>query len=131
MRMTHTKETQLDALIVMLRKACHAPGCQSLRRCPNMCGCRTKRTFKMNTDTAICWEIADLSVQKRHIEDIEDKIGAYAELSRFHSSNGWQNFFWDIKAIYRDIMFIGDYSHPERQIKSLSNKIKSLKRYPK
>lgn len=142
MRMTHTKTTQISRLVTMLRKACHAPGCRKLRSCPNMCGCRTKRTFSMNIDTAICWEIADLlhhlknnlTVSKRVVENTEERIIAYAELGRFHSSKGWQNFFWEIKKIYTSIMLPKEDWWPrdiEYEIKLLTGKINSLKRYPK
>lgn len=142
MRITCTKESQLSMLLIMLKKACHAPGCLKVRACPNQCGCRTKRNFALNMDTAICWEIADIlhhlknnnTVPKREVENIRDRITAYAELSSYHSSEGWQNFFCDVKRIYNAIMFPNDNwwtRDIEYEINLLSSRSRSLKRYSK
>jgi len=142
MRITYTKESHLSRLIVMLRKACHAPGCLKLRICPNHCGCRTRRTFAMNIDTAICWEIADIlhhlknniTVSKREVQNVGERITAYAELGRYHSSKGWQNFFWEVKKIYVSIMSPEEDYWPrniEYEINYQAARLKYLKRYPK
>lgn len=141
MRITDDKRTQLNRLRVLLQEACHAPGCKRLKNCPRQCGCRTRRTFKLNTDTAMCWEIAALLftlrrctiVTKTEIKEISDKIRAYAEVTRHHSTKGWQKFFWTVKETY-DFITTGDPwwdNQADHSIAGLKGRMNRLKRYPR
>lgn len=143
MRLTEVKRKQLIELRLLLQRACHAPGCKRVKNCPRQCGCRTTRTFKLNTDTAICWEIADLlskfaryrMMNKEDVKEIADKIRAYAEVTRHHSTKGWQEFFWSVKETYDHIIdckFLCPHIiKPDNQITNLKNRVNRLKRYPR
>lgn len=142
MRLTHNKITHLRSLKLLLQKACHAPGCDLVRKCPVQCPCRSQRKFKLNTDTAICWEIAELlwtlsmtnRVHKSYVRMIKNKIAAYAEVTRHHSTEGWNRFFWDVKAAYSVIINEQDtcsYPSSKNRIEDLRRRINRLKRYPK
>ena len=142
MRITHEKTQQLSQLRVLLKGACHAPKCDRIRICPRQCKCRVVRSFELNTDTAICWEIAELlwilqrsyTVNKAYVKEIKDKIIAYAEVSRHHSTKGWERFFWRVERTYSTIMDIQDSwpdPGPEDLIYDLKKRLIRLKRYPK
>lgn len=141
MNINNIKARQIRTLKDLLRGACHAPGCHNLKRCPRQCQCRYEREFELNTDTAICWEIAELlvdlqrseRVNKSYVKEIKDKIIGYAEVTRHHSSKGWEAFFWSVNTTYRTI--VGEIDWPDDsadgRLRDLKNKINRLKRYPK
>ena len=95
------QKSSLKQLETILRELCHAPGCKRLEKCPNQCPCRRERKFKLNTETAICWEIADKIKDfirwdvrtKLESHALESAVFAYSDLTRFHMSRGWQKFF--------------------------------------
>ena len=141
MRVTNEKLNQLRNLKVILQQAYHDPACRNISTCPRQCGCRTRRQFELNTDTAICWEIADLfwktnrstTVSKADVKEISDKIAAYGEVTRHHSSDGWQKFFWNVKKAFDSIFQTTNWPDPSTDdwIRHLKNTIGRLKRYPK
>jgi len=141
MNITQSMSQHIRNLKNLLREACHSKGCTRTKICPRQCRCRTERTFELNTDTAICWEIADLlkdlqrceRVNKEYVKEIRDKITAYAEVTRHHSSKGWQRFFWKVETTYATI--IGHYGWPDESVEGLLEILKirltHLKRYPR
>ncbi len=102
---------------------------------------RHQRTFKLNTETAICWEIADLFQSCRSYngvylnKDLCTKIYAYFDIARFHMSKGWEDLFHKLyyvtsvlrsphKRVCPDSMI-------EEYLEKIERKIPRLKRYPK
>lgn len=90
----------------MLRGVAHAPGCLNLGRCPQVCGCRAERRFELDTNTAMCWEIALLLGANKWIqtkyerEKIEHTIQAYRDLAEYHETKGWVNLFYEIYHLF-------------------------------
>ena len=132
-------------LIILLQKACHAPDCDKTFRCPRQCGCRSRRTFKLNTETAICYQLAqDLNELVRYTSHnkalktdiivVVEAATAYAQLSRYHMTLGWQRFFKDITQCIVEITKAQNSFWPrsvDHSIKDLEYRINRLKRYPK
>lgn len=141
------KVNELRELQKFLRAMCHAPGCDRVKNCPNQCGCRSRRSFELNTETAICWELADSITmlvvgvtvrgpRKSLCKDLVMKATAYSEISRFHMTAGWERFFeyivYYIKALtirqrnpYYGFDSLGD------MFESLKRTGSRLKRYPR
>lgn len=133
----------LNEVRVMLLASCHAPGCRRISKCPRQCGCRSKRTFALNTETAFCWEIADeilrvIKMKRPRKQDLRDLViitRAYSDITRFHMTKGWQRFFWNlflcIEAITNTKGEIWWASENEEIIETLKKSLKRLKRYPR
>lgn len=138
MRVNVTKLRELEHL---LRASCHAPGCDSVKRCPNQCKCRHRRRFKLNTETCICWQIADNifnsfrwkgNLRKDACIALITKADAYYDIARFHMSKGWERFF-------RRVRYVITYStiDPQKFISSectiagLTKTMSRLKREPR
>lgn len=142
MTLTITQKNLLNKMRVILLASCHAPDCNRISKCPNQCSCRTRRTFALNTETAICWEIADeiwdISRRERPLkQDLSHLVSAtkaYSELARYHMTRGWQNFFLNlhrcIDGIINPYLPI-DHARFKRTIKYLENCLKRVKRFPK
>ena len=103
----------------LLKSACHAPGCETISRCPHICNCRSKRTFKTNNETAMCWELSNQILgylrrkpktvrQKRKIESF---ASAYMILAKYHMTKGWENFYWRAYTIIRMVFNPTEYIH--------------------
>jgi len=94
------KIEELKQLETLLRSACHAPGCNRLNICPRQCRCKFRRSFKLNTETAACWQMAEninllirhKNPAKAHCMEVIHKVRAYCEIARFHMSKGWKRF---------------------------------------
>lgn len=143
--MTKKQQDLLNNLRVVLLESCHAPGCARISRCPRQCGCRSRREFKLNTETAICWEIADKirtvtrwpRPAKKDANEIVAASKAYHDISRFHMTRGWQSFFLNLYRCLASIVNpknnIWDYWESEGtdRITYLKNSLKRLKRYPR
>ena len=143
MRLKIPQKLILTKIRVMLLASCHAPECDQTSKCPNQCPCRTRRTFALNTETAICWEIADrikdilewTTIPKHQIRDFVAATEGLSSIARFHMSKGWETFLEDL---YRSISTI---THPNTTQQRLSmfdstiddfyETLKRLKRYPK
>ena len=145
MRLTVMQKKLLNNIKVMLLESCHAPGCYQVSKCPNQCSCRTRRTFALNTETAICWEIADriddilkhtyTTIPKYQIRDFVAAVEAFSSIARFHMSKGWETFLHDL---YQSISTItypnlseGRLSMLKITINNFPKTLKRLKRYPK
>ncbi len=107
-------------LQLFLKSACHAPGCDTIARCPDQCKCRTKRTFKTNDETAICWELANQIFNylrgerqlAKHKQKVEAHTLAYINLARYHMTEGWNNFYKNVYIIIQMIFNPTDYYIP-------------------
>jgi hypothetical protein len=132
-------KNSLNELAGILREACHAKDCDRIFNCPNFCGCRTRRPFKLNTETAMCWEIADklrmLVREQRPLKsDIEKVIisaESYTDISRFHMSRGWQKFFLEVSRCISDLTIDSDRYLSTHRLPGLRNTVKRLKREPR
>jgi len=141
MRMNNVIENHLRRLEILLRQTCHDSNCSNVFTCPRYCACRSKRSFELNFDTAMCWEIAELIhncrcevvITKKFIKENRDKILAYAEVSRHHSTKGWEKFFCNINRAFQTIMDKDPHRFydPEDRIAVLRYSVNRLKRYPK
>ncbi len=132
-------------LQLFLKSACHAPGCDTIARCPDQCKCRTKRTFKTNTETAICWELANqifnyLRGERqlvKHKLKLQIYASAYSDLARYHMTEGWNNFYKNAYVIIRMIFNPNDYYTPDLELHishrfmEMKYSINRLKREPK
>lgn len=138
-----TPSQQRDMLLRLskfLRSMCHAPDCTKVTTCPHICGCRTRRTFKTNTETAVCWELArqiELYCKGRgyvrNKVNLESFFLAYLRLSEYHMTEGWGNFFNEALRIVYFLFHPEDYTvynaeHRLEQMKYVRNR---LKREPK
>ena len=134
----------LKKLSIMLKESCHAPGCQKYRNCPRQCGCNKRRTFKLNTETAMCWEISDIlwGMFRRYKPTITDRrkvvaaVYAYNNLTRFHMTKGWQNFFNSIAECIEENCFptkryFKVWVTNIHYIDNLKTRLNRLKRYPR
>ena len=138
MRVNVTKLRELEHL---LRASCHAPGCDTVKSCPNQCKCRHRRRFKLNTETAICWQIADNifntfrwkgNPRKDVCVAINTKTDAYYDIARFHMSKGWENFFLRVRnVIWYSTMRPEYLLLPKYTIEGLTKTISRLKREPR
>lgn len=132
-------KNSLNELIDILREACHAKGCEKTYSCPNQCKCRTRRPFKLNTETAICWEIADkLRMLVRHqpplkldVEKVIISAKSYTDISRFHMSRGWQKFFLEVSRCVSDLTIDSLCYLSTHRLPGLRNTSKRLKREPR
>jgi len=141
MRIKSETRKLFNNMRIMLRQVCHADGCTTLRKCPNQCQCRNERTFRLNTETAICWELADKIWEifgqnkmplKSEIKRLIEHASAYNDLSRFHMSKGWQRFFERVHRSMRVIAEDSEWpSNSEQTIKDLRVISKRLKRFPR
>ena len=142
MKLTSDTRRLLNKLRIILKKACHAEGCDRVTLCPNQCGCRTRRPFKLNTETSICWEIADRiwiisrdsTPYKSDVDNVAISIDAYYNLGRFHMSRGWEKCFKDVAACYREIIEEQNSvwkGNGENSINNLGSRVNRLKRYPR
>lgn len=138
--MTPTKQHELLMdLVRVLRSFCHAPGCETLRRCPHQCSCRNRRTFKTNNETAICWELANnifnyLRGERklaRHKITLETQAVAYMHLSYYHMTKGWSSLYQSAFQIIRMVLNQNkDYnledsiSHRFMEMRRVINKLK-------
>jgi hypothetical protein len=143
--MTNKQLVLLNHLRALLLGSCHAPGCKKIRTCPRQCGCRSRREFKLNTETSICWEIADKlrnvtrwsKVAKKDLNEILAASQAYHDISRFHMTRGWQTFFLNLHRCLDSIINprqnMMDYwkTQEEDRIDYLKSILKRLKRYPR
>jgi hypothetical protein len=135
-------QQNLKRLEVLLREAVHAPGCNTIKRCPNQCFCKHDRKFQLNTETAICWQIADniniflthKEFTKKSCEALKIKSIAYEDIARFHMSKGWERFFC---LITRTIEYLTEleiwnpWESTESGLEYLRQMIGRLKRYPR
>jgi len=142
-RLNLEKRESLKRIRFILKASCHADGCENINTCPNQCKCRYDRTFKLNTETAMCWEIGDeiwdlLKYQhpsRGMIDGLVETCRAYEKLSRFHMTKGWENFLRDlaqcIQALTNPPTSYTSYIQEEGYINELKGRLKRLKRYPK
>ena len=134
----------LEELCSILYGACHAKGCEQLKKCPKLCGCNRRRPFKLNNETAMCWilagEISGLismtNPSKEIIKNIYCKMEAYHSLSAYHMTNGWHSFILEIGLIFARATQVRDVSvyrvfSIQHDIDILKRKICYLKRFPK
>lgn len=130
---------QWTQLINMLRSACHAKDCKTIIVCPNYCQCRSRRPFKLNIETAVCWEMANIlsrellynNITPSRRELLSCKFSTLSIITIYHSSRGWSNFFkettnvvkilTDPNSFYLDIL-------PSQYIDKLKNRVNRLKR---
>ena len=136
----HSRKILKD-LINMLYSSCHAPECKhiSKRKCPLSCGCRTKRKFKLNTETAMCWEIANqiysiLRFSRPTKSDVQKVMGmtdACMMLSQYHMTKGWHAFFTSIFRILQMILVDQMIFYINRDMAELKKTLPRLKRIPK
>jgi len=120
-------------LVRVLRSFCHAPGCETLRRCPHQCSCRNRRTFKTNNETAICWELANnifnyLRRDRQLAKDksiLEAQAFVYLNLSRYHMTKGWTNLYEIAFQIIRMILNKHEWYSPEL---SIANRFMEMRR---
>jgi len=135
----------LNKLRIMLLASCHAEGCLRISTCPNLCGCRSRRTFKLNTETAICWEIAHRlwnligsgmnDPLKAEVVDLIAATKGYWNIARFHMTKGWDNFFHSVYscicALTIDPHDYKEHYGDEEAINKMKGILKQLKRYPR
>lgn len=105
---TYHKRMILEELRDLLYGVCHDPQCTNLKRtCPNQCRCRYGRTFQLNNETAICWELAGMIARRFEYtnpvvtQKMIKQAQIYEELSYYHMSSGWGNFFMHVRQILR------------------------------
>ena len=146
--MTTMKQYNRDMLMKLrevLKSSCHAPGCVRNNNCPRQCGCNRRRDFKLNTETAMCWDIGDMIFEmlrgnsrplmsERRQLIISTK--AFDRLTRFHMTKGWQNFFCDVAKCIKEHCEPSHYSYKlwikeEGYIDELETRLNRLKRYPR
>ena len=143
MRLKSSQKLLLTKIRVMLLASCHAPRCDRTSKCPNQCPCRTRRTFALNTETSICWEIADrikdileyTTIPKYQIREFVAATEGLSSIARFHMSKGWETFLY---SLYRSISTITLPTVTEQRLSMFDETIdnfyetlKRLKRYPK
>ena len=132
-------------LEMILRAACHAKDCNHSFQCPNQCPCKLKRTFKLNTETAMCWILADMICasniyrsrrSKKSKKEIIYSAYSYYMISRYHMSNGWIKFFSRVHHILNLLIIENQtnysvYCRIPNQLQKLKNSIYRLKREKK
>ena len=134
----------LEELCSILYGACHAKGCERLKKCPKSCGCNKRRPFKLNNETAMCWIIAEeisgliseVRPSKEIIKNIYCKMEAYHSLSAYHMSYGWNSFFMEMGMIFARATHIRDVGVYRvfsiyHDIDGLKRTLSHLKRFPK
>ena len=140
---------KLYSIGVVLLKSCHAKGCDRISKCPRQCGCRSRRTFELNTETAMCWQMAEelwQLIRSRcgqhgvgptiaQIESVTATAKAFSSITRFHMSKGWQRFFEDLWRCISDMTGEGEhcfYYHTGMDgVLDLENRLGRLKREPR
>jgi hypothetical protein len=126
----------------MLLGACHAEGCHRITKCPTTCSCKTRRTFKLNTETAICWVIADFldgitsadNPSRSYIENIVAEVTGLCLLSEYHMTLGWKVFIQNIRfciIMSTSIEACISCLTPEDLIQSMKRSLRQLKREPR
>jgi len=88
-----------------LQKLCHAKNCTNLNACPVVCWCKKDRDFKLNHDTAACWELAnitmaiynqleDSTLTPEFMEIKQDQAYLIRKLKTYHpTSKGWTKLY--------------------------------------
>jgi len=145
-RLNNEMRQNLSTLRFILKEACHADGCTTVTICPKQCGCRGRRTFKLNTETSICWELGDriydllrfdYDPTRRELNDLIDVARSYCNLSRFHMTRGWQRFFNHVEqfieavCVYELTYSYFVYMRADEFLQKLKGSLKRLKREPK
>jgi hypothetical protein len=143
-RLNNEMRQNLSTLRFILKEACHADGCTTVTICPRQCGCRNRRTFKLNTETSICWELGDriydllrfdYDPTRRELNDLIEAARSYYHLSRFHMTRGWKRFFNDveqcIEALCEPTPHYFVYMRADEFLRKLKGNLKRLKREPK
>ena len=135
------KSKKLKQVEGLLRKACHAKDCSALTRCPNQCTCRVRRPFKLNTETAMCWEIAERlrdllrydsdSIPKLNVDELNEMVNSYINLSVYHMSDGWVKFFKDIGRCIDSLTSNPYWYYSSRTLPFLETRLNRLKREPR
>ena len=130
---------QFTRLKDMLRLACHAKDCKDIHICPNYCSCRTRRPFKLNIETAVCWEMANIlsrellynNITSSRRELLSCKFSTLSILTIYHSSRGWSNFFKETTKVVNmltDSACFNLHISPSTYIDKLKNRVNRLKR---
>ena len=146
---------KLEELMWILRESCHAPGCINPLRCPVNCSCRYKRKFKLNIDTAFCWEVANIidrflrNKYKHTFTNFKRYYNEYTILSRFYSyhptTKAWGYLNTNISFFVLDHTYdlfdtslkLNTYEinskkrYIEKEVKDIEHRLKVLKRFPK
>jgi len=140
-RLNNDTRSKMQRLRIILQASCHANGCREVLTCPRHCRCRTQRTFKLNTETSMCWELGDhiwmLSKYDNptmgELDDLIKTSTAYDNLTRYHMSRGWQRFFRDVLYCIQSLCEPAcyDYMRSDEFFKKLESRVKRLKREPK
>ena len=143
-RLNNEMRQNLSTLRFILKEACHAEGCTKITICPRQCGCRNRRTFKLNTETSICWELGDRIYDllrfgddptRRELNDLIEAARSYYNLSRFHMSRGWQKFFNHVEQCIEALLEAPPsylvYMRTDEFLQELRSRINRLKREPK
>jgi hypothetical protein len=135
------KRYDLTKVRRLLRSLCHDENCATLNKCPKLCLCDERRTFKLNTETAICWLMARFiaplcdssrDMSELYAETIIEKMNTLIILSSFHISNHWQILFSQA-AVYVSMTTVDDSftTKPEDLLKRMKESITKLDREPK
>jgi len=118
----------------MLRGSVHAKGCETTTKCPNSCPCRNERPFKLNTETAMCWVMADLIseiLRSKHSRKTHEglclQIESLSILCNYHMTEGWIYFFENVKQTvertgndwYNETIINGDIENMKRSLSRL------------
>ena len=144
-RLNNDMRQNLSTLRFILKEVCHADGCTTVTICPKQCGCRGRRKFKLNTETSICWELADRIYDilrfgddptRRELNDLIEAARSYCNISRFHMSRGWQRFFNHVEQCIRALFepyppHYVVYMRTDEFLQELKGRLKRLKRDPK
>jgi hypothetical protein len=143
-RLNNDMRQNLSTLRFILKEVCHADGCTTVTICPKQCGCRGRRTFKLNTETSICWELGariyDLlrfgdDPPRRELNDLSEAARSYYNLSRYHMTRGWRRFFNHveqcIEALCEPPPHYFVYMRTDEFLQELKSSLKRLKREPK
>jgi hypothetical protein len=82
-----------------IKSVCHAPGCETVTYCPRTCGCKKDRKFKLNTTTAMAWELSNLMCLdsgiylKDNLWPLVEKVYLIKAISNYHMDSRWRKFF--------------------------------------
>jgi len=101
----------LDDLHLTLQKLCHDKNCKNVNVCPKVCLCKKRRNFKLNNDTAACWELANIlsviydqlyhnTLTCKSLKIKRDQIYLIRKLMYYHpTSRGWTNLYTFVNRI--------------------------------
>ena len=143
MKLNKKKSEQLKQLELLLRSAVHHPGCDRLTVCPKQCRCRERRTFKLNTETSICWEMAEVFKYCRgcgctgsYVNKNTSAIAlAYHDLARYHMSDGWgtlfNNIYYILNMMRDSDRYVSSEAMTDKYLEKIKKSIPRLKRYPR